>query len=237
MLPEHIAIIMDGNGRWAKRRGYPRIIGHREGARNVKRIATIASNRGIKILTIYGFSVENWSRPEREVSMLFRLMKVYTHVGRKLCKQNNIKFDLIGRIHELPDFLKDALLGLKEFTKSNTGMVLQCAINYGSRDEIIRAVQSIAGEIQLGSLKADQITEHYFHQKLDTRGQKDPDLVIRTSGELRISNYLLWQSAYAEYYFDEAYWPDFDESAFDRALQSYASRERRFGKTGEQVVR
>lgn len=227
--PKHIAIIMDGNGRWAKQRGLPRIFGHREGARNVKRIATACSNLGIEILTIYGFSVENWNRPAREVELLMKLMKVYSHVGQKLCRENNSRFDLIGETDKLPSFLKNALLKLKEDTRHNTGMLLQAALSYGGRNEITRAVRSISEKVKSGELQPSAISEKLISQALDTRGQTDPDLVIRTSGEYRISNYLLWQSAYAEYYFTDVLWPDFSEVELGKAIESFSQRERRFG--------
>ncbi|MDB5036955.1 MAG: undecaprenyl diphosphate synthase [Bacteriovoracaceae bacterium] len=227
--PKHIAIIMDGNGRWAKKRGLPRIFGHREGARNVKRMATACSNLGIEILTIYGFSVENWNRPEREVSLLMKLMKVYSGVGRKLCMENNVRFDLIGEIEKLPDFLKEGLLKLKDLTKQNTGMLLQAALSYGGRDEITRAVKKIATDVKEGKLLPEEINEELISKSLDTKGQTDPDLVIRTSGEYRISNYLLWQSAYAEFYFTDVLWPDFSEAELQKAIESFNARERRFG--------
>ncbi len=234
-IPEHIAIIMDGNGRWAAKRGWPRIIGHREGARNLKRIAAASSDLGVKILTVYGFSVENWARPEREVSMLFRLMKVYTHVGKRMCSKNNIRFSLIGNIAELPKDLREAFLELADFTKNNTGMNLQVAVSYGSRDEITRTLRTLAERIEKKELRADQIDEDLISRSLDTSGQRDPDLVIRTSGEFRISNYLLWQSAYSEFYFSDVLWPEFDETCLMKAIETFNGRERRFGKTGQQL--
>jgi undecaprenyl diphosphate synthase len=228
-LPKHIAIIMDGNGRWAKRRGLPRIFGHREGARNVKRIATACSDLGIKILTIYGFSVENWNRPAREVELLMKLMKVYSHVGRKLCRENNVRFDLIGEIEKLPTFLREALLELREATSKNSGMLLQAALSYGGRNEITRAIRKLAQKVAGGELRPEEITEDIISGALDTQGQTDPDLVIRTSGEYRISNYLLWQSAYAEYYFTDVLWPDFSKDELMKAIEAFGQRERRFG--------
>jgi undecaprenyl diphosphate synthase len=227
--PRHVAIIMDGNGRWAKKRGLPRIFGHREGARNVKRIATACSDLGIEILTIYGFSVENWNRPTREIDLLMKLMKVYSHVGQKMCAQNNVRFDLIGETEKLPSYLRSALTKLKEDTKNNTGMLLQAALSYGGRNEITRAVQKIAQKISTNELRPEEISEEMISENLDTKGQTDPDLVIRTSGEYRISNYLLWQSAYAEYYFTDVLWPDFSAIELGKAIEAFGRRERRFG--------
>lgn len=229
ILPKHIAIIMDGNGRWASRRGLPRIFGHREGARNVKRIVTAASNRGIGVLTIYGFSVENWTRPDREKDLLFRLMKVYAGIARKLCMENNVRFRVIGEMERLPAFLQTSLQALIELTKNNTGMILQAALSYGGRNEITRAFKKIALRIQSGDLKPEEVTETLISESLDTAGVPDPDLVIRTSGEFRISNYLLWQSAYSEFYFTEVLWPDFSVAELEKAIEVFAGRDRRFG--------
>ncbi len=230
-IPHHIAIIMDGNGRWAKRRGLPRIFGHREGARNVKRMVTHCSNIGVKVLTIYGFSVENWARPEREKDLLFKLMKVYAGIARKLCMQNNVRFEVIGEFDRLPEFLQTSLNSLKELTKNNTGLLLQAALSYGGRNEITRAVRKIAQSAIEGEIGIDQISEQSISNALDTKGVRDPDLVIRTSGEYRISNYLLWQSAYSEYYFTDVLWPDFREPEIDKAIEEFNKRERRFGGT------
>lgn len=195
----------------------------------MKRIATACSNLGVEILTIYGFSVENWNRPPREVDLLMKLMKVYSHVGQRLCADNNVRFELIGEIENLPPFLKSALLTLKADTAKNTGMILQAALSYGGRNEITRAMRKLSEKIKSGDLNPEEISETLISNHLDTAGQVDPDLVIRTSGEYRISNYLLWQSAYAEYYFTEVYWPDFSVRELEKALDDFSKRERRFG--------
>ena len=232
----HLAIIMDGNGRWAKARGLPRIFGHREGARNVTRTTRACVNRGIEILTLYGFSTENWNRPSREVELLFKLLKVYTHVGKRLCIENNVRFQTIGDISRFPEFLRNALHDFERVTAHHTGMILQVALNYSSRDELTRTVQKLAQRVENGELKSTDINEELIHRCLDTKGQTNPDLIVRTSGEYRLSNYLLWQAAYSELYFTQTHWPEFNEKELDLALSSFASRERRFGKISEQVT-
>ncbi len=225
----HLAIIMDGNGRWAQARGLHRIFGHREGARNVTRTTVACVNRGIEILTLYGFSVENWARPAKEIDLLFKLLKVYTHVGKRLCLKHNVRFRTLGNIEAFPDFLKRALRDFEEVTAKSTGMLLQIALNYGSRDEITRVTRALAKRVEEGTLKVDDIDENLIHHSLDTEGQCNPDLVVRTSGEYRLSNYLLWQSAYSELYFCKAHWPEFNEDELDLAIDSFSQRERRFG--------
>jgi len=228
---------MDGNGRWAKSRGLPRIFGHREGARNVTRTTIACVNRGIEILTLYGFSTENWSRPTREVELLFKLLKVYTHVGRRLCRENNVRFRTIGNISRFPEFLRVALTDFERVTAHHSGMILQLALNYSARDEMTRTFQKLAGQVASGRLRAEDINESLIHDNLDTEGQCDPDLIVRTSGECRLSNYLLWQAAYSELYFTPVHWPEFSEEELDRAIESFLGRERRFGQTGEQMKR
>jgi len=220
---------MDGNGRWAKARGFPRILGHREGARNVKRISTACSDRGIEILTLYTFSVENWLRPGREVSLLMRLLKIYVVRERAIFMKNNIRLKTIGDTSRLPDEVRKTLKETIELTANNTGMVLQLALSYGGRDEMLRLMQRMVEEVRMGELASEEISEEWVSKHLDTEGQVDPDLVIRTSGELRTSNFLIWQTAYSEFYFTETLWPDFDVRDLELAFEDFRSRERRFG--------
>lgn len=236
-LPQHIAIIMDGNGRWAQSHGYPRIQGHRVGSRNLRRIATHASNQGVKILTLYAFSEENWSRPEREVRLLMLLLKIYAIRERTILMKHNIRLQVIGHWEKLPPVARSALEQTIRLTSQNTGMILQLALSYGSRQEILDATQALAAKVKRGELEASSITEEEFNKHLGTAGQPDPDLVIRTSGEMRISNFLLWQSAYAEFYFSPKYWPDFSEADFDEAVAEFSRRERRFGGILPQELR
>jgi len=227
--PKHIAIIMDGNGRWAQERGFPRILGHREGARNVKHITTVCTELGIEILSLYAFSAENWTRPSREINLLMKLIKIYAVRERPLFMSHNTQVKVIGDIEKLPKDVRDALQKTVEMTKHNTGLILQLALSYGGRDEIVRAARDLASKAKNGEIEPEEISEDLFSQTLDTAGRNDPDLLIRTSGELRISNYLLWQTAYSEFYFTEKYWPDFKETELLEALDAYAKRKRRFG--------
>ncbi len=222
-LPVHVGIIMDGNGRWAKRRGLPRIAGHRAGAKVTERIVIAASKAGIKYLTLFGFSTENWKRPEEEVSFLFRLMHEYVQSKEKLFLENNVRFRVMGRLNELPDFLVDGFRKMEEKTAHCSGLTAVFAVNYGGRQEIIDAVnKAVARGIK-------EFTEETIRQFLYIPELPDLDLLIRTSGELRISNFLIWQSAYTELWFTNTLWPDFTEKEFYKALEDFSKRERRFG--------
>lgn len=228
-LPQHVAIIMDGNGRWAKQRNLPRTHGHLEGVKRVEEIVRVAREMGIKALTLYAFSTENWRRPEDEVSMLMRtLIAVLNRKVRELDKVN-IKLQFIGRREGIPNAVLKTIDSATALTKDNTGMALNIAFNYGSRMEILDAVRKIASDVKDGKIKISGITEELMSDSLYTRSLPDPDLLIRTSGEQRISNFLLWQLSYAEFYFTENFWPDFKEREFKEAIENFQKRERRFG--------
>ena len=234
-IPRHIAIIMDGNGRWAKERGLPRIAGHREGINSVREITKICGEIGGKYLTLYTFSTENWSRPKTEVKALMTLLLSTIKKEIKELHKNDVKFSTIGDISILP---KGTVKGIKEgekLTFDNSGLNLILALNYGSRQEIISAVNNIVYDVKKGSLDSNSIDENIFSSYLDTNNCPDPDLLIRTSGELRISNFLLWQSAYTEMYLTNTYWPSFRENELFTAIVDFQNRERRFGKTSEQL--
>jgi len=228
-LPEHVAIIMDGNGRWAQERNQPRIAGHRAGARSVRDIVTECSRVGIKYLTLYSFSTENWKRPQEEVQALMELCVEYLAKERQELTQNNIRFLQIGRREGLPKPVLDALDQTTALTAGCTGLTLCLAINYSSRAEITDAVRAIAADVKAGRLDPDTIDEHTVSAHLYTAGLPDPDLLIRTAGELRVSNYLLWQISYAEIHVTDVFWPDFGVDDLHRAVEDYASRRRRFG--------
>ena len=232
-LPQHIAIILDGNGRWAKKRGLPRTAGHQEGAMNVREITKLCANIGIKALTVYAFSTENWKRPDEEVKFLMKLpIKFFNEFAPELV-ENNIRLKVIGNVEELPIDLQQKVLEISELTKNNTKMTLTIALNYGSQDEIKQAVQAIATDVKNGQLNVEDINEDVIDQHLMTSDLPPLDLMIRTSGELRISNYLLWQLAYAELYFSSIAWPDFKEEQLYEALLDYQKRNRRFGALNE----
>ena len=232
-LPQHIAIILDGNGRWAKKRGLPRTAGHQEGAMNVREITKLCANIGIKALTVYAFSTENWKRPDEEVKFLMKLpIKFFNEFAPELV-ENNIRLKVIGNVEELPTDLQQKVLEISELTKNNTKMTLTIALNYGSQDEIKQAVQAIATDVKNGQLNVEDINEGVIDQHLMTSDLPPLDLMIRTSGELRISNYLLWQLAYAELYFTSIAWPDFKEEQLYEALLDYQKRNRRFGALNE----
>ena len=232
-LPQHIAIILDGNGRWAKKRGLPRTAGHQEGAMNVREITKLCANIGIKALTVYAFSTENWKRPDEEVKFLMKLpIKFFNEFAPELV-ENNIRLKVIGNVEELPTDLQQKVLEISELTKNNTKMTLTIALNYGSQDEIKQAVQAIATEVKNDQLNVEDINEDVIDQHLMTSDLPPLDLMIRTSGELRISNYLLWQLAYAELYFTSIAWPDFKEEQLYEALLDYQKRNRRFGALNE----
>jgi undecaprenyl diphosphate synthase len=232
-LPGHLAIIMDGNGRWAKARLLPRIMGHRKGVQTVQLIVEECSRIGIRFLTLYAFSAENWSRPKTEVRSLMSLLKKYIKKEVPRMMRNNIRFNVIGNRLDLPDDVSDALDEAMRLTAANSGMTLTLALSYGSRQELLQAARAVAADLRDGRISADAVDETTFSGYLYTAGLPDPDLLIRTSGEMRISNFLLWQLAYAELYFTEINWPDFNRQELLRAIADFQSRERRFGLTGE----
>lgn len=227
---QHIAIIMDGNGRWAQLRGKPRTYGHIKGARVAKKIITQASDLGLKNLTLYAFSSENWFRPEVEVSFLMKLLSRYLEKESQNLHKKNIRFNVIGEIEKLPGKIQKAINDTKILTQHNTGLNLTFALSYGSKKEIILATKQLVEKVMNGEMKLDQINENSFSDCLMTAGTPDPDLIIRTSGEARLSNFLLWQAAYSEFLFTPVLWPDYTAQDFNEALQYYLGRERRFGK-------
>lgn len=228
-VPRHVAIILDGNGRWAKKRFLPRNAGHAAGSKNVEKICSAAWNMGIEYVTMYAFSTENWSRPQDEVDALMKLLYSYLKDCIKTSKKNNMQVRVIGDITRLAEDLQEQIRELEEVSAQNTGLHFQVALNYGSRDEMIRAIQKIGLEVRSGQLEPNNITEETFTDYLDTKGIPDPDLMIRTSGEQRLSNYLLWQMAYTEFYFTDVLWPDFDQAELEKAVEFYRQRDRRFG--------
>lgn len=228
-IPKHVAIILDGNGRWAKKNRKPRNFGHSEGSKNVERICKEAYNLGVEYITIYAFSTENWKRPKDEVKELMRLLKQYLKQSINESKKNNMRVRIIGDLSVLSKDMQDSIVKLEEISRNNTGLNLQVAINYGSRDEIIRSIERLVIDIKDNIVSVDDINEKTFNNYLDTAGIPDPDLLIRTSGEKRLSNFLLWQLAYAEFYFTEVYWPDFNKGDLIKAIEYYNSRDRRFG--------
>lgn len=228
-LPSHIGIIMDGNGRWAKKRGLPRKAGHRQGAKTFRTITRYCSDIGIKYLTVYAFSTENWKRPQEEVDALMSLFKSYLNEALEDFKDDSIVVKFIGDKSGFNDELRELMIENEESSKDRDGMVLNIAMNYGSRDEIVRAVRNISEDVRNGKISSDDITENLFSNYLYTAGQPDPDLIIRPSGEYRISNFLLWQSAYTEFVIMNKLWPDFQKSDLDEALEIYSSRNRRYG--------
>ncbi len=228
-VPRHVAIILDGNGRWAKKRLLPRNAGHAAGSKNVEKICSAAWNMGIEYVTMYAFSTENWSRPQDEVDALMKLLYSYLKDCIKTSKKNNMQVRVIGDITRLAEDLQEQIRELEEVSAQNTGLHFQVALNYGSRDEMIRAIQKMGQAIRSGQLEPDDITEQTLSDYLDTRGIPDPDLMIRTSGEQRLSNYLLWQMAYTEFYFTDVLWPDFDRAELEKAVEFYRQRDRRFG--------
>ena len=232
-IPRHIAIIMDGNGRWAKERGKERSFGHQAGVDTVRRITSECVRLGVKFLTLYTFSTENWSRPETEIAALMGL--VLSSLEDEIFMKNNIRFQVVGDIERLPQSVQDKLRETMEHTARNTAMTMVVALSYSSRWELTRAAQSIARDVKQGTLQPEDITEELMNQRLETAFMPDPELLIRTGGELRISNYMLWQIAYSELYFCDTYWPDFNEVDLHQAIASYQARQRRFGKTGVQV--
>ena len=233
-VPQHIAIILDGNGRWAKAKGMPRNYGHAQGSKNVERICEEAWRMGIKYLTVYAFSTENWSRPKSEVDALMGLLRNYMKTCLKTAAKNDMKVRVIGDMHPLDEDIKARILELEEATVNNGGLNFTIALNYGSRDEITRAVRKLAADCADGKVEPEQIDEKVFESYLDTHGIPDPDLLIRTSGEQRLSNYLLWQLAYSEFYFTDVHWPDFTKEELVKAIEEYNHRKRRFGGVEEE---
>ncbi len=228
-IPNHVAIILDGNGRWAKKKKMPRNYGHAQGSKNVEKICEDAYKMGIKYLTVYAFSTENWKRPNDEVEALMKLLKTYLKDCIRISNKNNMRVRIIGDISVLNEDMRESILKLEEASKNNTGLNFQVAINYGSRDEILRAVKKIINEKDNNKILLDDIDEELFSKYLDTFDLPDPDLLIRTSGEQRLSNYLLWQLAYTEFYFTDVLWPDFDKAELLKAIEYYNTRDRRFG--------
>ena len=233
-LPQHIAFIMDGNGRWAQARGQQRSYGHFAGAETLDAILRCSAKLGIPYVTFYAFSTENWNRPESEVSVLLDLM--LKHLEEKIFMENDVKFLLVGDLDSMPKHLSDASRRLMELTKDNKAITMAVAFNYSSRWELAHAAKMIAGEVKDGKLSQDDITAETIDAHMATSMMPNPDLLIRTGGEQRLSNFLLWQLAYAELYFTDTYWPDFNDECLYKAIVDYQSRQRRFGKTGEQVT-
>lgn len=234
-IPAHIAIIMDGNGRWAKARGMNRSMGHQQGVVAVREITEAASNLGVKFLTLYTFSTENWNRPVEEVAALMSL--ILTSLEEELFMKNNVRLKIIGDLTRVPEHVKESILRCEKNTSVNTGMTMVVALSYSSKWEITQAVRNIAQEAAEGKISLDDIDDKMIDQHLATAFMPDPELLIRTGGEVRLSNYLLWQCAYSELYFCDTFWPDFDTEALCQAIWHYQNRERRFGKTSEQVVK
>ena len=228
-IPEHVAIILDGNGRWAKSKGMPRNYGHTMGARNVETVCQAAEELGIKYLTLYAFSTENWNRPQAEVDALMKLLESYLKNCVKTADKNHMRVRIIGEISRLSETFQEKIRQLEESSAKNTGLNLTIAINYGSRDEMLRAMKHMFADCASGKLNAQAIDEACFSSYLDTRDIPDPDLLIRTSGEQRLSNYLLWQLAYSEFYFTDVPWPDFHKKELELAIEAYNKRDRRFG--------
>ncbi len=233
-IPQHVAIILDGNGRWAKSKGMPRNYGHTMGAKNVEKICDIAGHMGIKYLTVYAFSTENWGRPQPEVDELMRLLGSYMKTCLKTAKKNNMRVRVLGDLSRLSPKLQEQILELERVSSAYDGFNFQIALNYGSRDEMLRAMKKMYTDIKDGKLSEHAVTEEVFSRYLDTADLPDPDLLIRTSGEQRLSNYLLWQLAYSEFYFTDTPWPDFDEAELKKAIAAYQNRERRYGGLSEE---
>jgi undecaprenyl diphosphate synthase len=233
-IPNHVAIILDGNGRWAKSKGMPREYGHTIGAKNVETIIEAADDLGIRYVTYYAFSTENWKRPEKEVQKLMNLLRDYLKTAIKKANKNNIRMKIIGDRTGLAEDLQTQIERVEEATAGNTGITMTIAINYGSRDEIVRAVNRIQKEMKEGKIPETEITEKMIASYLDTADLPDPDLMIRTSGEQRLSNYLLWQLAYSEFYFTDVPWPAFSKKDLEEAVSAYANRDRRYGKIKEE---
>ena len=236
-LPRHIAIVMDGNGRWAKKQGRIRTFGHENGVRSVRETTEACAELGVEYLTLYAFSTENWNRPKFEVNALMKLLVKTIHSETKTLNKNNIRLQAIGNLDSLPTETRKELMQAVENTKNNTRMTLVLALSYSSKWEIIKAVKEVAQAVKNSEISLENITEQLFEKHLCTNGMPDPELMIRTSGEHRISNFLLWQLSYAEFYFTETLWPDFNRAELYEAILDYQNRERRFGKTSEQLTK
>jgi undecaprenyl diphosphate synthase len=234
-IPKHIAIIMDGNGRWAKKQGLARIVGHERGVRTIREMVRAAREWNIQYLTLYAFSKENWARPKQEVDFLMKLLSEYLDSELDELRKNSVRFNVIGKINELPQDIQRKIERNMKETVHNRGLSLTLALNYSSRVEIIDAVRRLCEKVESGTLKSHEVSESHLEQELDTAGMPDPDLLIRTSGEMRLSNFLLWQVSYTEIYVSEKCWPEFTKEDFGEAIQAYQTRERRFGRT--QAVR
>lgn len=229
-IPAHVAIIMDGNGRWAKKRLFNRVKGHEKGAETVRTIVRVSREMGIRYLTLYAFSTENWGRPKTEVSALMSLLKKFINSEKNDMMKHHIRLNALGQISKLPEDVRTSLNKTIEETSGNTGMCLNLALSYGSRDEIVCMVKSIAEKVKQDSMHIDDISEAVVSDHLFTKGMPDPDLMIRTSGEMRISNFLMWQLSYSEIFFTETLWPDFTEEEYKKILKEYQTRDRRFGR-------
>jgi len=234
-IPSHIAIIMDGNGRWAQTKSKSRLSGHREGIKSVRAVTRVCGDLGVKHLTLYTFSTENWLRPKKEVSALMTLLMTTIRGEIKDLHKNNIRVTTIGRLEDLPESARKSMEDGRKLTKNNTGLNLNLALSYGSRQEIVRAVKSISQDSVAGKISVDQIDENLLSSKLNTADMPDPDLLIRTGDEKRLSNFLLWQVAYAELYLSPVFWPDFRKKELLEAVMEYQARERRFGKISSQI--
>src|SRR3989338_2899569 len=230
-IPQHVAIFMDGNGRWAKKQGLARILGHQKGVETIREIVRAARDWNVKYLTLYAFSKEKWARPKREVDFLMNLLSAYLDSELEELKNSSVRFNVIGRIEELPLNIQKKIDRNVEEMKTNKGLMLTLALNYSSRVEIIDAARRLCEKVSSGALKPEEISESHFERELYTGGMPDPDLLIRTSGELRVSNFLLWQISYTEIYVSEKFWPDFTKEDFAQALKAYQKRERRFGRS------
>lgn len=228
-IPAHVAIILDGNGRWAKKKGLPRAMGHKEGCKTVERTVELAARMGIQYLTVYGFSTENWKRSSEEVGALMQLFRYYMVRLLKIAGEHNVRVKMIGERSRFDQDIIEGINRLEEETRDNTGLTFVIAVNYGGRDEITRAAKKLAEDCVSGNVNPDEIDEKMVASYLDTAGMPDPDLLIRTSGEIRLSNYLLWQCAYTEIYVTDCLWPDFDKEELEKAIAAYNKRERRFG--------
>ncbi len=233
-IPKHVAIILDGNGRWAKAKGMPRNYGHVQGAKTVEKICEEAYKMGIEYLTVYAFSTENWNRPREEVEALMKLLRNYLKTCLKTAEKNKMCVKVLGDKSRLDEDIQKRIDELEKATAQNTGLHFQIALNYGGRDELVRAVKKLAGRVEEGGLQAEEITEELLNESLDTAGIPDPDLLIRTCNELRISNFLLWQLAYTEFYFADVAWPDFSKKELEKAVEAYNRRDRRYGLVKEE---
>ncbi len=236
-MPRHIAIIMDGNGRWAKKNSLPRIQGHWEGVKTVDRIVTLCRKIDIEALTLYSFSDENWSRPHAEINALMKILDHYLKKELKRMKEENIRFNTIGQIEELPSEIQTLINNTKDYTKDCNGMTLTLALSYGGRQEILKSVQQIAEKVRTGELRVEDIDYSIFENFLQTKSLPDPDLLVRTSGEIRVSNFLLYQIAYTELHYTQVLWPEFKEEDLLNAIIDFQKRERRFGMTQEQIIK